>query len=473
VAAAVDVETETQALLRELEQLFRRRRGARAELEQVVPAARERALGIAQAAGGTREAAALAGVAFGGELLGALWLDRPWSREQVLELVEPIARMLQLAPELVSTALYLRVAREQRVMELPPHLAIETQLRMLHAFAPVEETSVWASDADGQLACLVSVGATRESRRAREIARSLLAGEPPGESERARLHGIPILRWERPVAALVVRAPAETRREALALAQEAAAGLSPLLQLDLLLDRSAARERALVESTERLLVRLGFDIHDGALQDLAALASDARLFQAQLAEVLEESERKELILGRVGDLEARVLAIDAELRELTQSLESPAAVSSSLPEAVAAEVQSFRAEAGIAAELEVRGDLEDLTASQTIALTRIVQEALSNVREHSAATRADVMLRGSKALLELEIRDDGCGFSVEERVVAAARGGHLGLVGMAERVRLLGGRLDVDSRPGGPTRIAARIPRWRPAAQRSEGAGAA
>jgi signal transduction histidine kinase len=64
--------------------------------------------------------------------------------------------------------------------------------------------------------------------------------------------------------------------------------------------------------------------------------------------------------------------------------------------------------------------------------------------------------------LRAEVTDDGHGFEVEPTLVQAARGGRLGLVGMSERVRLLEGRLDVESRPGGPTRIAATIPRWRP-----------
>jgi signal transduction histidine kinase len=53
--------------------------------------------------------------------------------------------------------------------------------------------------------------------------------------------------------------------------------------------------------------------------------------------------------------------------------------------------------------------------------------------------------------------------------VHAARRGHLGLVGMSERIRLLGGRFDIQSRPGGPTTISAMLHRWRPAA--SNGAG--
>jgi two-component system, NarL family, sensor histidine kinase DegS len=64
--------------------------------------------------------------------------------------------------------------------------------------------------------------------------------------------------------------------------------------------------------------------------------------------------------------------------------------------------------------------------------------------------------------LGAEVLDDGQGFEVEPTLVAAARGGRLGLVGMSERVRLLEGRLDVESKLGGPTRVAATIPRWRP-----------
>ena len=64
---------------------------------------------------------------------------------------------------------------------------------------------------------------------------------------------------------------------------------------------------------------------------------------------------------------------------------------------------------------------------------------------------------------EVVITDDGRGFEPEEELVRAARGGHLGLVGMHERVRMLGGLTSIDSRPGGPTTISAQIP---PAASR-------
>lgn len=467
MSARPDAPAGLDALLDAAEAPFRAAPGPRRELEDVLATARERAHGLADAAGGTAEAEVASLLTFCAEVLSRVWLERPWTRAQVDELTGRVGELLDLPPPLVGAAIYLRAAREQRALELPPHLAIETQLRLLIAFAPVEDASVWTRSPEGQLVCVVGLGTAPESRRSRAMALAVLAGEPPLEGERTRIHGVPVVRWERPVAALVVRLSAEGRSGALALAQEAATTLSPLLHLDLLLDRSSARERALVETTERLLVRLGFDVHDGALQELAALASDLRLFGKQLGEVLESSEHREVVLGRVDDLEARVVAIDAELRDLTQSLEAPSTVTAPLPETVEALLRRLREDAKIDAELDAAGDLEDLTSSQAIALTRIVQEALTNAVDHGAASEIRVRLRGSESLLEVEVLDDGRGFDVEKRLVEAAREGRLGLLGMAERVRLLGGRLDVESRSGGPTRVTARIPRWRPESRRT------
>jgi signal transduction histidine kinase len=92
-----------------------------------------------------------------------------------------------------------------------------------------------------------------------------------------------------------------------------------------------------------------------------------------------------------------------------------------------------------------------------------VQESLTNIREHSNATQVGITVLSGPSELTAEIRDDGRGFDVERTLVRAARAGRFGLVGMSERVRLLGGRFDVRSRPGGPTTISLVLPAWRPA----------
>ena len=65
--------------------------------------------------------------------------------------------------------------------------------------------------------------------------------------------------------------------------------------------------------------------------------------------------------------------------------------------------------------------------------------------------------------VQASISDNGCGFDVEKTtLIAGARRGRLGLVGMSERVRLLGGRFDIESEPGASTVVSVTLPRWRP-----------
>jgi signal transduction histidine kinase len=102
-----------------------------------------------------------------------------------------------------------------------------------------------------------------------------------------------------------------------------------------------------------------------------------------------------------------------------------------------------------------------------------VQEALTNVRDHSGAKSVSVSVAVRANSVDAHITDDGRGFSVEPTLVRAARKGRLGLIGMSERVRLLGGRFDVSSRPGGPTSISVVLPQWEPHEALATGDGAA
>jgi len=83
---------------------------------------------------------------------------------------------------------------------------------------------------------------------------------------------------------------------------------------------------------------------------------------------------------------------------------------------------------------------------------RIVQEALSNVARHARARHVDVTLTEQDVAIEVTVRDDGIGFNVEQQRTG------IGLVGMAERAELAGGRLDIESAPGEGTTLRARFP---------------
>jgi signal transduction histidine kinase len=220
------------------------------------------------------------------------------------------------------------------------------------------------------------------------------------------------------------------------------------------------RERLLVEAVERRLTRLGFDLHDGAIQDVAALASDVRLLREQLRQVVPPGLPLRRLLGRADDLEARLIAIDAELRALARA-HAPAAAARRLPESLHSVIDAFARRSGARVGVEVSGDFDQLTASQQIAVIRIVQEALANVTDHSDAREVAVTVVARAGEVHARVVDDGQGFDVEETLLRAAKEGRLGLVGMSERVRLLGGRLDVESRPGGPTAVSVTLARWR------------
>jgi PAS domain S-box-containing protein len=111
-------------------------------------------------------------------------------------------------------------------------------------------------------------------------------------------------------------------------------------------------------------------------------------------------------------------------------------------------------------EVQIVGHLSGapLAPEMAIACFRVVQEALTNVVRHAAARHFWIELSQSESVLELVVRDDGVGFDVAATQEQAARRGRLGLLGMAERVHLLGGTLQVESEPGRGTRIRASFP---------------
>ena len=128
------------------------------------------------------------------------------------------------------------------------------------------------------------------------------------------------------------------------------------------------------------------------------------------------------------------------------------------------EVDALAERSGIEVRSRVVGDFGAMTQSQKIALIRVVQEAFTNIREHSNATSVELVLTASRSCVELQIVDDGDGFEVTRTLQHAAQRGRLGLVGSSERVRLLGGTFDIRSKIGGPTTVALTLPRWQPLA---------
>lgn len=346
------------------------------------------------------------------------------------------------------------------LLELPPLVACEIQLRLLMHLGVAEEVSLWRAD-DGSIAPVLAIGEGAASRRARATAKgalrrggslSLLGGRT--------LRSALVRRFSSPCAAIVARVSGSVA-QADAYLQTTAVALSIVYERELLLERSADRERVLVRAGEQRLMRIGFDLHDGPIQDVLALGAEVSLLRDQIYPFILDSHR-DRAAGRFDDIVARVTELDRQLRELSRSLESRSIITRPLGEILHREVDAFQERTGIETRLEIRGDPESLTSAQRIALYRAIQESLSNVREHSGASTVEIRLRMRRASIEVRITDDGHGFEVGRALARAAQRGRLGIVGIGERVRMLGGTFEIDSAPGGPTMLTFALPRVTP-----------
>jgi signal transduction histidine kinase len=417
-----------------------------------VEAARARALRMCEAGGRLSESILYS---FTADLFVSLAVERPWRPRDGEQLLASLSPLFRASSEEVAVQLLAASLRAPQLLELPPTAAVDVQLSMLRALAPVAEASLWVRAEDGRPECLVTIGDTATTRRFRAIALRTLDGHDT-ESDRGLIIGVPVRRWQAPWGALVVRV--RTRDAADAVLEEAAAAMSPIVERDFLLQRGAEREQTLVKASERRLSRLGFDLHDGALQHIAALGADLRRLRPQLGAAI--STEFDSIEGRLGEL-------DRVLRELAHSLEPASLLRRPLERVIDAEAKSLAERTGIKVSARVSGDFGAMTQSQKIALIRIVQEAFTNIREHSNATTVDLILTGSRSCVELQVVDDGDGFEVTRTLQHAAQRGRLGLVGSSERIRLLGGTFDIRSKLGGPTTVAVTLPRWQPLADQS------
>jgi signal transduction histidine kinase len=275
--------------------------------------------------------------------------------------------------------------------------------------------------------------------------------------------GLPVGRWEQPLAALVGSAIPRMREDCHFFLTEAVPMLSAVPERDALLAGNAASERALVQSSERKLTRLGFDLHDGPIQDVALLAEDLRLFRDQLGLVARSPMDRRRVRGRLDDLDAQLVALDVELRRMSNEVHAASVLlNRPFTRALRDVTQAFAARTNVEPRLRLEGEMTELSVSQQIALLNIIHEALTNIREHSDATEVEIAVSVNAQGVEAQVLDNGCGFDLEATLIRAARKGRLGLVAMHERVRLLGGQCRIDSRPGGPTVISVALERWEP-----------
>jgi two-component system sensor histidine kinase UhpB len=201
--------------------------------------------------------------------------------------------------------------------------------------------------------------------------------------------------------------------------------------------------RLVLRAQEEERRRLARDLHDEVNQALTAILLRLEaLSQAAPPELGDElSELKRLVNQAMN-----------ELLQLARQLRPTALDDHGLLPAMASQVRRFAAQTGIKADLNTTGKSTELAHDEEIAVYRIAQEALANIARHADASQVEIDLRTGDGGVELTVRDDGRGFEPDRPA------GGLGLGGMAERARLVGGELTIESRPGAGTELCLRVP---------------
>jgi signal transduction histidine kinase len=203
--------------------------------------------------------------------------------------------------------------------------------------------------------------------------------------------------------------------------------------------------RRVIEAQELERRRLARELHDETGQALTSILLGLRGIRA--ARTTDEAERAEA--------ELRELVVQAlqDVRSLAVELRPTALDDFGLVPALERLAETFAERSGISAVVEPNLGSGRLPPAAETALYRLVQEALTNVVKHSSATHVSIILTLRDGGVNALVEDDGSGFDPD-----SVGDGSLGLVGMRERVALLGGTLRIESFPGRGTTLSAYVP---------------
>lgn len=217
--------------------------------------------------------------------------------------------------------------------------------------------------------------------------------------------------------------------------------------------RQAVQEafaRQLIASQEAERKRIAAELHDGLGQHLVVIKNLALLTLREPTGDLAERERIEHIS------EGASQAI-REVREISHNLRPYQLDRLGLTLALQGIIKTMAAGSTIAFTTDIDNVDDVLTKEAEIGLYRVVQESMNNIVKHAEANTASLAVRRNRGQLIATIADNGHGFAVTTAPTDTRHGG-FGLLGMAERVHLLGGRVHVDSAPGRGTTVTIHLP---------------
>ncbi len=216
---------------------------------------------------------------------------------------------------------------------------------------------------------------------------------------------------------------------------------------------------ALLEAQGRLLIEreqerkhLARELHDQIIQDLLSIN-----YELESIEIDVDSNPD--LPQNLADVRQGIRELVENLRRICNNLRPPTIDSLGLGAAIQSYIREWSGRSGVEAVVDLDPNLRRLPESTEVSIFRIVQEGLNNVWRHAQASSVDISLKHtSPRTILLTLRDNGKGLPDEVDIVSLADRGHFGLMGISERVALLGGRFRLEKIAGGGTQLFVEIP---------------
>lgn len=209
--------------------------------------------------------------------------------------------------------------------------------------------------------------------------------------------------------------------------------------------------REITRAQEEERKRISRDLHDETIQALAALILD-------IADISEESRLPAVTKKRLQGLSATINCVLEEVRRFCHELRPGLLERLGLIASLGILTDDLTTSSDIDCSLHIVGSEHKLSSEAELMLFRIVQESLRNVKKYSRATSATVRVEFNGDKVRVDISDNGEGFRLPEDISDFARQFKLGLMGIKERTRLLGGSLRVQSAIGQGTKVTVEVP---------------
>ncbi len=209
--------------------------------------------------------------------------------------------------------------------------------------------------------------------------------------------------------------------------------------------------RMAVQAQEEERKRLSRELHDDTIQSLVVI-------KAGLDKVVASKGVPARVRAELDGLRGFVEGVVRDVRRFCHDLRPSLLDDLGLVQAVDWCLADLERRTGIKTRLQVEGEPRRLDPDREVAVYRIVQEALRNVEKHARASLVEVSIGFGPDCLCVGVADNGCGFIPAEVMGRHTDGQGLGLLGMQERARLVGGTLDLESEPGRGTTVRLRLP---------------